>query len=255
MITIDINADVGESFGAFKIGEDKELFKVISSANIACGFHAGDFTVMNRAVQEAKKNNLSIGAHPGFPDVQGFGRRNMAMSPEEIYEMVIYQLGALKAFCQLHSVPLRHVKPHGALYNMAAKDFSIAKAVAQATFDLEPKTILYGLCNSQLIEAGKVIGLQTAQEAFADRVYEEDGHLVSRTEPNAVLTTDEEIITQVLRIVKDQQVKTKSGNMLRMHANTLCFHGDGKNVSAVVRKARKVLEENNVRIEPVELLI
>ena len=252
MITIDINADVGESFGAFQIGEDKELFKVISSANIACGFHAGDFTVMNRTVQEAKKNNLSIGAHPGFPDLQGFGRRNMVISPEEVYEMIIYQIGALKAFCQLHKVQLRHVKPHGALYNMAAKDFSIAKAVAQATFDMEPNLILYGLCNSELIEAGKMIGLQTAQEAFADRLYDDDGHLVNRTEPNAILTTDEGIVTQVLQIVKDRKVKTKSGESIRIHANTLCFHGDGKNVATVVRKVRKVLEENNVRIAPLE---
>ena len=253
MITIDINADVGESFGAFSVGEDQELFKVITSANIACGFHAGDFSVMNRTVKEAKKNNLSIGAHPGFPDLQGFGRRNMIMSPEEIYEMVIYQVGALKAFCQLHHVRLNHVKPHGALYNMAAKDSSIAKAVAQATFDMEPDLILYGLCNSELIDAGKMIGLQTAQEAFADRLYDEDGQLVNRTEPNAILTTDEDIVTQVLRIVKDRQVKTKSGDSIRIHANTLCFHGDGKNVSAVVRKVRKVLEENNVRIAPLEL--
>ena len=195
---IDINADVGESFGLFQIGEDEELFKVITSANIACGFHAGDFTVMNRTVQEAKKNNLSIGAHPGFPDIQGFGRRNIVMSPQEIYEMVIYQIGALKAFCQLHHMKLTHVKPHGALYNMACKDSSIAKAIALAVMDTEPHAILYGLCNSRLIEAGKEVGLKTANEAFADRRYTDEGYLVGRNEPNSVLTTEEEIVDQVL---------------------------------------------------------
>ncbi|WP_342578166.1 5-oxoprolinase subunit PxpA [Psychrobacillus sp. FSL K6-2843] len=250
---IDINADVGESFGSFKIGEDEELFKVITSANIACGFHAGDFTVMNSTVQEAKKNNLSIGAHPGFPDKQGFGRRNMNMSPNEIYEMIIYQIGALKAFCQIQNVQLAHVKPHGALYNMAAINSSIARAIARAVYDIEPNAILFGLSNSEIIVAGKDLGLQTAQEAFADRLYDEEGYLVSRTEPNAVLATVEDVVNQALRIVKGNEVKTKTGNIISIHADTLCFHGDGKNVSSIVKKVRMVLEENNVKVAPMEL--
>lgn len=252
-MNIDINADVGESYGSFQIGEDEELFKVITSANIACGFHAGDFTVMNRTVKEAKQNNLSIGAHPGFPDMQGFGRRNMGMSPEEIYEMVIYQIGALNAFCQLHHIKLGHVKPHGALYNLAAKELSIAKAIAKAVNDIEPNVILFGLSNSKLIDAGKELGLKTAEEAFADRRYTDDGHLVSRKEANAVFENEEDIINQVLRIVKDGQVETVTGNKINIHADTLCFHGDGKNVYSIVKKARKVLEENNVKVAPMEM--
>ncbi|WP_313892647.1 5-oxoprolinase subunit PxpA [Psychrobacillus sp.] len=251
---IDINADVGESFGNYVIGQDFELFKVITSANIACGFHAGDFTVMNKSVQDAKENHLSIGAHPGFPDKQGFGRRSISMSPTEIYEMVVYQIGALQAFCRIHDVPLSHVKPHGALYNIAAKDADVAKAIAQAVFDTIPSAILFGLCNSELLHAGNEIGLKTAGEAFADRRYDDLGHLVDRSKPNAVLTKLEDIIKQVEHIVMHQQVETASGKLIPIQADTICFHGDGKNVAEIVQKTREVLEAKNVKVTPLELI-
>lgn len=251
---IDINADVGESFGNYVIGQDRELFKVITSANIACGFHAGDFTVMNKTVQAAKENRLSIGAHPGFPDKQGFGRRNIHMTPAEIYEMVVYQIGALQAFCRIHGVPLSHVKPHGALYNIAANDVAVAQAIAQAVFDTIPTAILFGLCNSELLHAGNMIGLNTAGEAFADRQYDDAGHLVDRSKPNALLTKLEDIVKQVELIVMQQQVKTASGKLITIQADTICFHGDGQNVAEIVQKTREILEEKNVKVASLELI-
>ncbi|WP_391207949.1 LamB/YcsF family protein [Psychrobacillus sp. L4] len=251
---IDLNADVGESFGHYILGDDQALFKVITSANIACGFHAGDFTVMNKTVMAAKDNHLSVGAHPGFPDIQGFGRRNISMSETEVYEMVVYQIGALQAFCHIHHVALSHVKPHGALYNIAADDATIASAIAQAVFDIAPNAILFGLCNSQLLVAGNNIGLKTAGEAFADRKYDDTGRLVHRSHPNAVLTHFEDIEKQVENIVMNKQVETSSGKMIEIKADTLCFHGDGNNVVEIVQKTRKILEAKNVKVAPLEMV-
>lgn len=251
---IDLNADVGESFGNCILGEDHALFKVITSANIACGFHAGDFTVMNRTIQAAKENHLSIGAHPGFPDKQGFGRRNISMTPMEIYEMVVYQIGALQAFCHIHCVSLSHVKPHGALYNISADDEKVAQAIANAVLDTAPSAILFGLCNSELLKAGTDIGLKVAGEAFADRKYDDKGRLVHRSHPNALLTEFEDIMKQVESIVIKKQVETSSGKLIDINVDTLCFHGDGNNVAEIVQKTRKILEAKQVKVAPLEMI-
>ncbi|WP_318618113.1 5-oxoprolinase subunit PxpA [Sporosarcina sp. YIM B06819] len=247
---IDLNADVGESYGAFTIGEDAALLTSITSANIACGFHAGDFNVMRQTVEMAVNHNVSIGAHPGYPDIQGFGRRAMAMPPRDIYNMVVYQIGALKQFCAIQGVAVTHVKPHGALYNTAAIDVRVANAIAEAVYDTVPEAYLFGLCHSELLSAGKRIGLQTAGEAFADRRYDEAGRLCSRLLPTAVLHTDEEIEQQVMDIVLHGRVQTITGTTIALEADTLCFHGDGINVAKRVRQMRQALETAGVSIRP-----
>lgn len=247
---IDLNADVGESYGSYTIGEDDALFAAITSANIACGFHAGDFNVMRKTVELAVSHHVSIGAHPGYPDIQGFGRRAMAMPPRDIYNAVVYQIGALQQFCAIQGVSITHVKPHGALYNTAAIDVGVAEAIAEAVYDSVPKAYLYGLCHSELLNAGKRIGLQTAGEAFADRRYDEDGRLCSRLLPTAVLHTDEEIEQQVMDIVLHRRVQTITGTTISLEANTLCFHGDSSEVARRVKQMRQVLATAGVRILP-----
>ncbi len=187
MEQIDLNCDIGEGFGTYNVGFDEEIMPYISSANIACGLHAGDYTTMNKTVQLALENNVAIGAHPGLPDLQGFGRRKMAISPQEAFEMVLYQIGALHSFVIAHGGTLRHVKPHGALYNMAAVDSKLAEAITEAIYRFQPELILFGLANSELIKAGKKIGLQTANEVFADRTYQNDGTLTPRHQANALI--------------------------------------------------------------------
>jgi len=251
---IDINADVGESFGHYQLGSDEELFKVITSANVACGFHAGDFRVMNHTIKIAIKNNISIGAHPGYPDLQGFGRRNMNMSADEVYELIVYQLGALNAFCQVNDTQIHHVKPHGALYNTASRDRETADAIAHAVKDIFPHAILYGLCNGKLIEAGNRLGVQTAGEAFADRRYDENGFLVSRSIADSVISDLVQIVQQVEDIVINRRVLTVNKTYIPIEADTLCFHGDGRNVASIVEQVRNRLVEKNVTIQPLELV-
>ncbi|MEH7123030.1 5-oxoprolinase subunit PxpA [Bacillus sp. JJ1773] len=248
---IDLNADVGESFGTFKIGEDNELFPHITSANIACGFHAGDFNVMQETVKRAKEHGVGVGAHPGYPDLQGFGRRVLQMAPREIYNCVVYQIGALRIFCDIHGVPLQHVKPHGALYNAAAENTVVAEAVAEAVYDSAADVYLFGLTNSELVKAGQKIGLKTASEAFADRVYTDDGRLCSRLLPNAVLNSFDDILGQVKEIVFNKRVKTQSGQWLPMKVDTICFHGDGENVAHHTMLIRKALEEARILVESI----
>ncbi|MGN7399459.1 LamB/YcsF family protein [Cytobacillus praedii] len=248
---IDLNADIGESFGPYTIGEDQALFQHITSANIACGFHAGDFNVIRETVKSAKDFGVAIGAHPGYPDLQGFGRRELQMTAREIYNCVVYQIGALKIFCEIHGVPLQHVKPHGALYNAAAEKSEIAEAIAEAVYDSIPEAYLFGLCNSELIHAGQKIGLKTASEAFADRRYTEDGRLCSRLLPDAVLKSFDDILGQVKEIVFNGRVKTQSGQWLTLQADTICFHGDGKNAALYSAEIRKVLEDAGVLVRSV----
>lgn len=190
---IDLNCDLGESFGNYKIGMDEEVIKYISSANIACGFHASDPLVMVKTVSLAKENGVSIGAHPGYPDLVGFGRRNMNVAPEELKAMVQYQIGALNAFCKSAGIKMNHVKPHGAMYNMAAKDEKLALAIAEGIAEVDYSLILLGLSGSQLLTAAATVGLKCANEVFADRAYEEDGSLVARTKGGAVITDESQI--------------------------------------------------------------
>lgn len=212
---VDLNCDLGEAYGNYSFGGDHQIIPLITSANIACGFHAGDENVINETVKLAKEHNVAIGAHPGLPDLKGFGRRNMDMSLDEIYNLMIYQLGALQGFCQIYQVRISHVKPHGALYQMGAKDKAIARVIAQAVYDFDPSLVLVGLANSFLISEAKDVGLITASEVFADRRYEDNGQLVSRRESGAVITDTEEALNQVLKMVKENKVisKTKRNNV------------------------------------------
>ncbi|MBA8779069.1 5-oxoprolinase subunit PxpA [Staphylococcus schleiferi subsp. coagulans] len=245
---IDLNCDLGESFGNYKIGNDQSVIPLITSANIACGFHAGDVNVMAETVKLAKQNHVGIGAHPGFPDLQGFGRRNLDMSLKEIFNMVVYQGGALKAFCDIQGVKLNHVKPHGALYQMASRDAEIAKAITSAIYEIDPKLYLMGLSNSILIDEGRKQGLNVASEVFADRRYENDGQLVSRKKEGAVIEDSYEAIEQVLQMVKEGTVKTISGEIIDIKADTICVHGDGAHALEFVKQIRSHLSEENVDI-------
>jgi UPF0271 protein len=224
---IDLNADIGESFGIFQMGNDEKLLSLISSANIACGFHAGDPSVMKKTVKLVLANNVAVGAHPGLPDLQGFGRRNIAISPEEAYDLVLYQVGALWAFVKAEGGVLHHVKPHGALYNMASTDTTLARAIAEAVCNLDPELLLYGLSGSELIREGEKAGIRTVSEVFADRTYQPDGTLTSRKSPDALINDPDEAITQVVHMINEGKVRTQAGNEIPIKAETICIHGDG----------------------------
>ncbi|MDY5059228.1 5-oxoprolinase subunit PxpA [Staphylococcus simulans] len=245
---IDLNCDLGEAFGNYSFGGDHQIIPLITSANIACGFHAGDENVMYETVKLAKENGVGIGAHPGFHDIQGFGRRNMDLSPDEIYTLVAYQIGALSAFCRIHDVKINHVKPHGALYNMGARDKDIAHAIAQAVYDVDPSLILVGLSNTLLVSEAEAIGLISANEVFADRRYEENGQLVSRKESDAVLTDTDEAIEQVVKMVKENKVIAKTGKEIELKADTICVHGDGAHALEFVSKIRERLTKEGISI-------
>ncbi|PKR78375.1 lactam utilization protein LamB [Halalkalibacillus sediminis] len=246
---IDLNADLGESFGAYTVGNDDELLKLITSANVACGFHAGDYSTIPSTIHSVKSNGVSLGAHPGFQDLQGFGRRMMKLAPEEIYHLIIYQLGAISGFAKAQNVPLVHVKPHGALYNFACKDWEAAQAIAQAVYDFDSSLILYGLCNSELVDAAQEKGLRVAREAFADRRYTDDGQLMSRNESGAVLTDTEDITKQVLQIVRDGKVVSGNGNEVYLSADTICIHGDTSEAVEHAVALQSTLKDNGITIK------
>lgn len=252
MYKIDLNCDMGESFGHYSLGHDPEIIKYISSANIACGFHAGDPSIMNKTVKLAIENDVSIGAHPGLPDLQGFGRRKMTISPREAYELVLYQTGALNAFATANGGTLRHVKPHGALYNMAAADVLLAEAIAEAVYRLNPELILFGLAGSELIAAGEQIGLRTANEVFSDRTYQRDGTLTPRSMPNALITNEEEAIIQALMMVKEQQTTSIDGTNIILKADTICIHGDGPTALDFARRISVMFMAEGILIQAIE---
>ncbi len=226
-MTIDLNCDMGESFGSWPMGNDAALMQYITSANIACGFHAGDPVIMRETVRLALKYHIAIGAHPGFPDLQGFGRREMKISPDEVFAITLYQIGALQAIVRAEGGILHHVKPHGALYNMAAKDRKLADAIARATQQAGTDLALYGLSGSALIEAGKAIGLRTASEVFADRTYQDDGSLTPRSQPDALVGSTAQAVAQALRMVQQQNVASTNGKVVNLVSETICLHGDG----------------------------
>ncbi|MDU6793573.1 MAG: 5-oxoprolinase subunit PxpA [Staphylococcus sp.] len=246
---VDLNCDLGEAFGNYSFGGDKDIIPLITSANIACGFHAGDENVMNQTVNLAKENHVSIGAHPGFPDLKGFGRRKMDISPTEVYNLIVYQLGALEGFCKVHQTRINHVKPHGALYNMGAKNKAIAKAIAKAVYDFDSTIVLVGLSNSLLISEAQAIGLKTASEVFADRRYEDNGQLVSRKEPDAVVTDSDEALKQVLKMVTENKVISRNGKEIDLETDTICVHGDGKHALEFVEQIRKKLTKEGIDIQ------
>ena len=248
MYRVDINCDLGESFGRFKLGEQEEILKYVTSANIACGFHSGDPTVMRETVKLAIDHGVMIGAHPGLPDLNGFGRRAMAITPQEGYDMVVYQIGALQGFLATFKEEMQHVKPHGALYNMAAKDRALAEAIAQAVYDVSPSLILFGLADSELTRAGEKIGLRTAHEFFADRTYQADGSLTSRSEPDAMITDRGQSAAQVIKAVKEGKVFTQQQTEVALRADTVCIHGDGEHALAFAQYLKETLENNEITI-------
>ena len=204
---------------------------------------------MNQTVKLAKKNHVSIGAHPGLPDLKGFGRRKMDISPTEVYNLIVYQLGALEGFCKVHQTRINHVKPHGALYNMGAKNKDIAKAIAKAVYDFDSAIMLVGLSNSLLISEAKAIGLKTASEVFADRRYEDNGQLVNRKESDAVITDTDEALKQVLKMVTENKVISRNGKEIDLETDTICVHGDGKHALEFVEQIRKKLTKEGIDIQ------
>jgi UPF0271 protein len=247
---IDLNCDMGEGFGAWAMGDDLHLLDHVSSANIACGFHAGDPATMRRVTQAALEKGVRVGAHPGLPDLQGFGRRVMQVSPADVYAMVVYQVGALAAFARAAGGALSHVKPHGALYNMAAKDRALADAIARAVRDVDARLVLFGLAGSELIRAGEHQDLAVAAEVFADRSYQDDGSLSPRGQPGALIEDVEMAVVQVKRMVIEGKVRALSGNEVAVRADTLCIHGDQPGALAFVRRIRAELQAAGVDIAP-----
>jgi UPF0271 protein len=247
--SVDLNCDLGESYGAYQLGNDAAILPFVTSANIACGFHAGDPAVMKKTVRLALQHQVAIGAHPGLPDLVGFGRREMAVSPEEAFDMVVYQLGALAAFVKAEGGTMHHLKPHGALYNMAAVTPALAEAIAEAVYRVNPELLLYGLAGSALIKAGQKLGLRTANEVFADRTYQPDGTLTSRRSPNAMLSEPQAAIQQVIRMVKEGKVCSVPGPDVSMQADTVCIHGDGAHAVEFAQQIRRVLEKEGVLIQ------
>ena len=236
MLLFDVNCDMGEG-----IGNDELIMPYITSANIACGYHAGDEETMRQTILLAKKYNVNIGAHPSFLDRENFGRREINKSPKEVYELVSAQINLLQKIADDNQATLHHVKPHGALYNMAAKDKVLAQAIAKAVKDIDENLILFGLSNSFLISEAKAIGLKTASEVFADRTYRDDGSLTPRSQPNAMIENVDEAIQQVLMMVKQQKVKPVSGKEIPIVAETICIHGDGKNAVEFAKEIRNTL--------------
>jgi len=247
MQRIDLNSDIGESFGPWELGDDEALLRVITSANIACGMHAGDPGVMRRTVDAALAHGVAIGAHPGLPDLVGFGRRRMSITPQEAYDLVLYQVGALSAFLRTAGGQMQHVKPHGAFYNMAAKDAELADAIARAVCDISPELILFGLSGSELIAAGERAGLRTASEVFADRRYQPDGALAPRADGAGVIHEAEEVAQQVLRMMRDGKVAA-GDSTVEVKAETVCIHGDTPDAGELARGLRERLEQEGVRV-------
>ncbi len=252
---IDLNCDLGESFGAYKLGLDDQVLPYISSANVACGFHASDPVVMDKTVALAKDAGVAVGAHPGYPDLQGFGRRNMTIPPREVKAMVMYQIGALQAFCTAHGLKLQHVKPHGALYNMAGKDEALAMAVCEAIQAVDDSLILLGLSGSKMLEAADKIGLRSAREVFADRAYEEDGSLVARTKPGAMITDEDEAVARVIRMIREGRVTAVTGKDIPIRADSVCVHGDSPKALAFVQKIRAALTAEQIQIVPLRDIV
>ncbi|MFC7062024.1 LamB/YcsF family protein [Halobacillus seohaensis] len=250
--SVDINCDMGESFGAYVIGRDEEILDYVTSANIACGFHAGDPATMRTTVKLAIEKGVGIGVHPGLQDLVGFGRRNMNISPKEAYELVVYQIGSLSAFVKAEGGQLQHVKPHGALFNMAAKDAALSEAIAEAVYNVDPELILFGLSGSELVKAGEKIGLKTANEVFSDRTYQNDGSLTSRLESNALITDSNEAIQQVVRMVKENQVNTVQGQDISIQANTICIHGDGIHALDFAKNISSTLAESGIQVKKIK---
>jgi UPF0271 protein len=249
MPTIDLNSDLGESFGAWTMGMDAEVMAHISSSNIACGWHAGDAEVMVKTVRAAKARGVAVGAHPGYPDLLGFGRRNMACTADELYAYTLYQVGALKSVCESEGLELQHVKPHGAMYNQAAKDPKLAEAIVRAVRNAGKGIILLGLANSAFEGACAGLGVPFASEAFADRGYMPDGSLVPRSQPGAFIHDPDEAAARMVRLVKEGAVATPDGKELKLKAHSICMHGDNPEAVKMAEVVRAAMEKNGVAVK------
>lgn len=242
MTPINLNADMAESHGAYTIGDDASLMDIVQTANVACGFHGGDPTVMADTIEMAKSKSVSIGAHPGFNDLWGFGRRQIRMNTRDLENMVAYQIAALQGMAAAHGHPITHVKPHGAMNNMAAVDRAYADAIARAIKAVDASLIFVAIARSELVTAGEALGLTIAAEVFADRTYTEDGQLTPRTEPDAMIRDHAVARDHVFRMVEEQAIFTKSGKRLETPVHTVCIHGDEPTAVAVGRSVREAIE-------------
>jgi UPF0271 protein len=249
MQSIDLNCDMGESYGAWTMGNDVALMDYVSSVNIACGFHAGDASVIRKTIEKALEKGIAIGAHPSFQDLQGFGRREIKMSAQEVFDIVLYQVSALKGICEALGGRLHHVKPHGALYNQAAREKNLAEAIAKAVRAIDKNLILYGLSGSFLISEAENLDLKTASEVFADRTYQANGSLTPRSEPNALVKDSEKAVGQVLEMINTQTVTATNGGKVSIKAKTVCIHGDGEKALEFAEMINSTLRENNIKIE------
>ena len=250
---IDINCDMGESFGAYTLGLDEEVIKYITSANIACGYHAGDPLVMERTIELAKEHGVSVGAHPGFPDLMGFGRRNIDATLPEIKGYMVYQIGALQAFAKAQGLKVAHVKPHGALYLMAVEDEKISQAVVESIASVDKDLIFVALAGSKgekMTKIGEKVGLRVAYEAFPDRAYTPDGTLVSRRQPGAVIKDPDVVAQRALMMAQEGKVVAIDGKEIPFRPETLCVHGDTPGAVNLVKKIRQALTEAGVEVIP-----
>ena len=248
MVKVDLNADLGESFGAYTIGMDEEVLKFITSANVACGAHAGDPLVMAKTAALCAKTGTAMGAHPGYPDLMGFGRRNLNVTPAEAKAYIQYQVGALSAFAKANGLKLQHVKPHGAFYNMAAVNDKLAEAICEGIYEIDPELLHFGLAGSAHIRAAKKIGLRAASEVFADRGYMEDGTLVPRSQPGAMIHDRDEAIARTVRMVKEGTVVAVTGKVIPIEAHSICVHGDNPDAIGFVARIREALEKEGIEV-------
>ena len=251
MIRIDINSDMGESFGAYTIGHDAGLMKAITSANVAAGFHGGDPSVLRATIRMAKANGVAVGAHPGFPDLVGFGRRELNVTPKEAEDFVLYQVAAVAGVARAEGVALQHVKPHGALFNMAVRNRELADAIARGVAAFDANLILFGLPGSEILTAGRSAGLRVAAEVFADRAYEPDGSLASRRKPGAVIHDAEAVVARAVRMVKDRSVVAIDGSVVRLDADTICVHGDTPGSDVLAAKIRGGFEAAGITVKAI----
>ncbi len=250
---IDLNCDMGESFGMYKMGLDEEVIKYISSANVACGFHAGDPQWMRETVRLAERHGVSVGAHTSFPDLVGFGRRNIEVSPDEARNDIVYQIGALQAFTSKHR--LQHVKPHGAMYNRAVVDEDLARAICEAILEVDPNLILIALAGSRWVDIAKDMGLRVAREIFADRALNPDGTLVSRSKEGSVLHDVKEVAERSLRMVREGEATAITGETVPVEAESLCIHGDTPGAVEMARVLHHQLDSDSVAITPLSQLV
>ena len=248
---IDINSDMGESFGAYTIGHDAGLLTAITSANVAAGFHAGDPSVLRETIRAAVAHRVAVGAHPGFPDLVGFGRRELNVTPREAEDLVLYQVAAVAGVAAAEGTRLQHVKPHGALFNMAVHDATLSAAIARAVAAFDQSLILFGLPGSEILKAGRAAGLRVAAEVFADRAYEPDGTLASRRKPGAVIHDSDVVVARAVRMVTDRTVVATDGSVVPLEADTICVHGDTPGSDVLAARIRAGFERAGVIVQAI----